>query len=95
MKTKGVIARFLEVSAVRDHGRNELCRNTQKAYLGELRKFHAFTGGKPASQWSREDVERWLWKLHHDDYSRSARGESDRCGTAGSSCADESLRASF
>lgn len=73
MKKQGVISRFLEVSAVRGHGRNELCRNTQKAYISEVRKFSTFTGGKPASQWSREDVEKWLWTLHHDQYSRSSR----------------------
>jgi site-specific recombinase XerD len=47
-------------------------RNTLDSYWAACRKFYRFCG-KPASQWSGPDVERWLVSLHDQDYSRSSR----------------------
>lgn len=78
MKTqsKGLVALFLDAASVRGRGRNELSKNTRRAYLAAIRAFWQFTGGKPASQWTRTDVEDYLRDLHSLNYSRSSRKTS-------------------
>lgn len=46
---------------------------TFDAYFGECRKMFKFCG-KPAAQWTSQDVEEYCWRvLHQVNYSRSAR----------------------
>jgi site-specific recombinase XerD len=70
---KSIIARFMEVSAVRAAGRAELCDGTKRDYVRHLKKFYRFTGRKPASAWTPQDVERYMVSLRAEGYSRSSR----------------------
>lgn len=73
LQTKGIIARFREVSSVRTHERRELCERTQGQYITYLKKFWLWAGKKPAMEWSGPDVEQFLVWMRREQYSRSSR----------------------
>jgi len=59
LKTKGIIARFREVSSVRTHERRELCERTQGQYITYLKKFWLWADRKPATEWKWRTVRTW------------------------------------
>lgn len=52
-----------------------LLPNTISTYAGLLKKFYAFTG-KPASQWTGQEVRAWLIHLNDERYSASSRKQA-------------------
>jgi integron integrase len=50
-------------------------RNTVETYCWWARKLYTHTN-KPASQWSGEDVQAWLWSLHEANYSAQSRKQA-------------------
>jgi integron integrase len=49
--------------------------NTGRDYWRQIHKFYLFVK-KPASQWTGEDVERWLHDLHRQKYAAKSRKQS-------------------
>lgn len=52
-----------------------LLPNTRATYHSWVKSFYRFNG-KPASQWTDEDVRTWLLDLHHRDYSPVSRKQA-------------------
>lgn len=61
---------FFEAIALRD-----AARTTGRTYWACLMKFYQFIG-KPASQWTGPDVERWLIELHRLDFAPKSRKQA-------------------
>lgn len=72
-KSQGLIATFVAVSTVATPTRRALKKRTVDTYLLWIRKFFSFTGRKPAAQWTGEDVQRFLWWMHTQDYAPKSR----------------------
>src|SRR6266478_2236624 len=53
-------------------GEQSCGRRTADCYCWWANKFYSFVG-KPASQWTGTDVQRWLWSLHEAKYSMVSR----------------------
>lgn len=66
---------FFKQIALRD-----AAKNTGRDYWGQVVKFYRFIK-KPASQWTGEDVEAWMWELHRMEYARKSR-KSSLCAVA-------------
>lgn len=75
MKPKGLLARFEEVASVPHHGRRELSKNTKDTYVFWIRKFHGYAH-KPASTWTADDVERYIWWLKQEGYAGPSRKQA-------------------
>ncbi len=71
----GLIAAFRQVAATGKPGVRPLAKNTVETYLHWVRLFARFTG-RPALQWTGEDVERFLWHLHRERYAVKTRKQA-------------------
>jgi hypothetical protein len=65
----GLIARFLEVSAVPAKGRGALCKNTQSTYTHWIRLFWQHVQPRPARTWTGADVETFMHRLAAEQYA--------------------------
>lgn len=65
----------LKIKFQRAAAEQDLLPNTVKTYLHWARQFYAFNR-LPASQWTGPEVTRWLWHLHAERYSASARKQA-------------------
>jgi site-specific recombinase XerD len=74
--TPGLIARFRQVAAVQTRERNALCDNTKATYIHWLRLFWKYIAPKPASQWTGQDVELFMWHLEAEKYAPKSRRQA-------------------
>ena len=72
---KGLVATFMAVSSVNTPTRRMLCRRTQDTYLGWMRAFYRYVQ-RPATEWTGEMVQHWLWHLHTERYAHRSRQQA-------------------
>ena len=73
--SEGLIPRFIKAASVPMQGRNMLKPRTVETYISWLRKFWQAVR-KPASQWSAEDIEGFMWQMHRQNYAIRSRKQA-------------------
>lgn len=71
----GVIGTFLAVASVNTPTRRALAKNTKKTYISHLKSFYSYVR-RPATEWTGEMVQHWLWHLHDQRYSHVSRKQA-------------------
>jgi integron integrase len=71
----GLIGTFLAVSSVNTPKRRALAKKTQETYAFWLRRFYRYVK-VPATEWTGEMVQHWLWHLHSDRYAHRSRQQA-------------------